>query len=88
MTIPKQNTMKKSEIQKKQIRFTKSGSGHFKVSFLYYGKTYTFTTTNMLAIDAAREDESYIDKGASYETPYQALEALYAEGLRKCGIKN
>lgn len=78
--------MKNSEIQKKQIRFIRSGYGHYKVSFVYYGKVYSFITTNSSAIDTAREDDWYRCRGASYETSAQALEALYSEGLRKCSL--
>ena len=64
---------------KNRVSFGASGHGHYHVSIDYRGKEYTHTTTNMQAIDAAREDFPPIRRGEYYETQKQALEALYNE---------
>lgn len=62
-----------------RIDFMFSGHGHYRLTLSYRGKEYKHTTTNMQAIDAAKEDFPPIRRGEYYETQKQALQALYNE---------
>lgn len=59
----------------KIVSFSFSGYGHYKVIIQYRAKEYKCTTTNMEAIDAAREGDNI--KGRL--TRKQAFLSLYNE---------
>jgi hypothetical protein len=59
----------------KIVSFSFSGYGHYKVTIIYRGKEYKCTTTNIEAIDAAKEGDN--EKGRP--TRRQAFLRLYNE---------
>ena len=67
----------------KIVSFGFSGYGHYKVTIIYRGKEYKCTTTNMEAIDAAKEGDN--EKGRP--TRRQAFLSLYNEVKRANNLK-
>jgi hypothetical protein len=67
----------------KNVSFCFSGYGHYKVIINYRGKEYKCTTTNMEAIDAAREGDNV--KGRL--TRKQAFLSLYNECKRANNLR-
>jgi len=71
----------------KQIDIQFSGYGHFKVTTTYRGKEYSTVTTNTLAIDRYKDDETAATRGKFYNTRNQAATALYNEIKRANGLQ-
>jgi len=67
----------------KIVSFGFSGYGHYKVNIVYRGKQYKCTTTNMEAIDAAKEGDN--EKGRL--TRRQAFLSLYNEVKRANNLR-
>ena len=63
----------------KQITIQFSGYGHFKVSTTFRGKEYSTVTTNTLAVDRYKDDETPVTRGKFYNSRNQAAQALYNE---------
>lgn len=71
----------------KQITITFAGYGHFKISTTFRGKEYSATTTNTMAIDRYKDDESPANRRQFYGTRKQAAQALYNEIKRANDLK-
>ena len=63
---------------------SKSGHGHFVISFDHEGERFKTTTTNTMAIDAAFDDcyDDEDNSGRYYDTQLEAQTALVNEILR------
>lgn len=72
---------------KDRVSYNFSGHGHYKVTIIFRGKKYTSITTNMPAIDRVGDNDNKRDTGKVYETPKQALRALYNEVKRLHNLK-
>ena len=73
------NTEKNGDQKMKNINITFSGYGHFKISTTVRGKEYSTVTTNTMAIDRYKDDETPATRGLFYNTRNQAAQALYNE---------
>lgn len=75
-----------STLLRKFVGITKTGSGHYRVTFTYRGRNISCTTTNSLAVDAMVLHEWERKRGAFYPTCKTAYLALYNECKRANGI--
>lgn len=63
----------------KQITIFPNGYGHFEIKTFIRGKQYRATTTNTLAVDRYKDDETGNTRGKFYNSQNQAAAALYNE---------
>jgi hypothetical protein len=72
----------------KHITITPSRSyGRYNIECLYRGRSYSTQTTNTLAIDRYRDDETGATRGKMYNTRNQAATVLYNEIKRANNLR-
>ena len=78
--------MNTTQLQQK-VSFGFAGYGHNRVTIVYRGKEYRFTSTDTDATDRIMDDNDGINNDAYYKTKKQAFMSLYNECKRANNLR-